>query len=97
MREYSQHNGGNTTFVIHLNDGDYDISLTFTEDELYTLWYAEEGMPKTVICPTNVVLQLVMFVDTQGGAYFFLSEAEDKHTSVKMTITSGKTSSQNFV
>ena len=49
--KFSDHDAGNTTLIICSKDGSDEAYLTLTEDEIYTMTCAEEGMLKTVVHP----------------------------------------------
>ena len=49
MTTSSDHDAGNTTLIICSKDGSDEAYLTLTEDEIYAMTCAEEGMVKTVI------------------------------------------------
>ena len=50
MTKPSDHDAGDMTFIVHSKDGSDEAFLTLTEDEIYTMTCAEEGMLKTVVC-----------------------------------------------
>jgi hypothetical protein len=37
--------------IVQSKDGGDEAFLSFSADEIYAMAYAEEGTPKTVVCP----------------------------------------------
>jgi hypothetical protein len=47
----SHHDAGYMMLIVQTKDGGDEAFLSFSADEIYAMAYAEEGMPKTVVCP----------------------------------------------
>jgi hypothetical protein len=47
----SSHHDAGYMLIVQSKDGGDEAFLSFSADEIYAMTYAEEGMPKTVVCP----------------------------------------------
>jgi hypothetical protein len=52
----SHHDAGYMMVIVQSKDGGDKAFLSFSADEIYTMAYAEEGTPKTVVCPPYMLL-----------------------------------------
>jgi hypothetical protein len=86
----SCHDAGYVMLIVQSKGGGDEAFLTFTADEIYAMACAEEGTPKTVVCPTLHALIVVLSVDTLAE-HVFNSVKEDNPIgmAVKMTFTVG--------
>jgi hypothetical protein len=79
---------GYMMLVVQSRDGGDEAFLAFTADDIYAMAFAEEGMPKTVVCLPLHVLILVLSVDTQAE-HVFDSVKMDNPMAVKITFIVG--------
>jgi hypothetical protein len=47
----SHHDSGYMLLIVQSNNGGDEAFISFSADEIYAMMYAEEGMPKTDVCP----------------------------------------------
>jgi hypothetical protein len=52
----SHYDAGYMMLIVQSKDGGDEAFLSFSADEIYTMMYAEEGMPMTVVCPPYMCL-----------------------------------------